>query len=147
MWRQRKIFKRILQNLSSALICQPVHFDWEHLYRLNEGNLSILECWKRSKYLLLGYNILFFLEHMVLFVPMVLLKIAIVQRNQLLERDFPLTEDELHSTQVVDSHFFSACVLFFVSPFLCYFLSYIYWRKKHAWSRILDSAILQKVTS
>ena len=30
-----------------TLICPPLHYDWEKLYRMGEENTSVIYCWKR----------------------------------------------------------------------------------------------------
>ena len=75
------IFKRILDDLCTWL-CPPVHLDWELIYRKGrKTGISIKECWIRSKKLLAAYNILLFLEHVIMLVPMVTLKFALDERN------------------------------------------------------------------
>ena len=94
--------KKILENLNT-LLCPPIHWDWEFLHRLKGGpSLSISECWRRSKRLLVAFNFLIFVEHLLLMVPLVVLKVAIDDRNEKLSKDFPQNSDEILSTERVN---------------------------------------------
>ena len=129
--------RKILQCLH-ILLCPPVHWDWEVIHRLRGGRLSISECWRRSKRLLIAFNVLFLIEHLLLMVPLMVLKGAINRRNALLSIDFPPTSDEVFSTERVDSLLFFGIFGFAVLPLLSLLLAYIYFRKLHLWSRILN---------
>ena len=130
-------YKRFSQILHT-LLCPPVHWDWEVLHRLRGGSLSISDCWRKTKRLLIAFNILLFIEHLLLMVPLMVLKGAIDQRNALLSKDFPPTSDELISTGRVDLLLFCGTLAFVVLPFLSLLLAYTYFRKWHLWSGILN---------
>ena len=65
---QRKVFYKgtepanitwistILDGLHT-IISPAVHMDWEFIYRLNGGTLSVTECWRRSKWFLLASQV------------------------------------------------------------------------------------------
>lgn len=72
------------------------------IYRLNEGHIPIAECWRRSKKLLLCFNALILAENVIMLIPLLVLKIAIGLRNNLLTEDFQPTVDERNSTEAVD---------------------------------------------
>ena len=74
-------------------------------------------------------------------VPMVTLKMALDERNALLEKDFPLVGDELFSTQITNSLIYGGFAVFALLPFISYLLAYLYFIKWHAWSRVLRSQI------
>ena len=133
--------KNIIDDLST-LLSPPLHLDWELIYRQGGGTgISIRECWIRSKRLLLAYNILLFFEHVIMLVPMVVLKIALDERNALLEKDFPPIGDELLSTKITNCLICSGFAVFMILPVISYLLSYLYFIKWHAWSRVLRSQI------
>ena len=88
-----------------------------------------------------AYNFLLFLEHVIMLVPMVTLKIALDERNNELEKDFPTLGDELFSTYVTNCLIYGGFAVFALLPFISYFLVYLYFIKWHAWSRLLRSHI------
>ena len=132
--------RKILQSLHT-LLCPPVHWDWEVLHRLRGGSLSVSDCWRRSKRLLVAFNVLLLLEHLLLMAPLMVLKGAIDERNALLRRDFPPTSDEAISTERVDSLLFCGVVGFAALPLLSLSLAYVYFRKWHLWSGILNRCV------
>ena len=139
--------KRILENLNT-LLCPPIHWDWEVLHRLKGGpSLSISECWKRSKRLLVAFNVLIFVEHLLLMVPLVVLKVAIDERNELLSKDFPQNSDEVLSTDRVNLLLHLGLCGFTALPLVSLLLAYIYFRKWHMWSRVLNSSVQSNIFS
>ena len=64
--------------------------------------MQIAECWRQSKKLILCFNVLIFLENMIMLIPLLGLKISIRLRNNHLAEDFPPTSDERYSTEAVD---------------------------------------------
>ena len=74
-------------------------------------------------------------------VPLVTLKIALDERNALLEKDFAAVGDELLSTQITNSLIYGGFAFFALLPCLSYLLAYLYFIKWHAWSRVLRSQI------
>ena len=138
--REVSWYKRFSQILHT-LLCPPVHWDWDVLHRFRGGSLSVSECWSRSKKLLIAFNLLLLVEHILLMVPLMVLKGAIDKRNTLLSKDFPLTSDELYSTQRVNLILFCGVLGFVLLPIVSLLLAYIYFRKFHLWSRILSSHV------
>ena len=144
MLLQRKIYYRgasspqVMEGICT-LVCPPVHLDWELLFRLKGGD-TISDCWKRSKYLFLAYNILLLIEHLVLLMPIMVLKLAIDKRNDNLAQYFPQTVDEELSTLRVNSLFYGGLAGFTILPIISCGLAYAYFTRKHAWSRILNPA-------
>ena len=131
----------ILDDLSS-LLCPPLHFDWELIHRYGKlTGISINECWSRSKRVLVAYNILLFLEHILLMIPIMTLKFAIDQRNSFLMKDFPPNADEQLSTDIITSLIIYGLLGFSVLPFISFTLAYLYFKWGHAWSRILREHI------
>ena len=139
---QKNTFLKRIQDDLCTLLCPPVHLDWELIYR--EGRktgISIKECWIRSMKVFAAYNILLFLEHVIMLVPLVTLKIALDERNSKLEKDFPPLNDELFSTYITNCLIYGGFASFALVPFISYFLAYLYFVKWHAWSRVLRSHI------
>ena len=127
--------KKILADLYTFL-CPPVHLDWELIYRLSEGTVTIKECWRRSKIIMIAFNLILLIQNIILLVPMMKLKLAIDARNGFLENDFPPNADEQFSTQMVDSLLFYSLGGFAILPVISCLLTWLYFRKYHAWSRL-----------
>ena len=84
---------------------------------------------------------LLLLENLVMLAPLLALRAAIEKRNAHLASDFPLLEDEQHSTAVVNCLLISGFVGLPLISAASLFLAYIYYVKWHAWSRILRTKI------
>ena len=77
------------------------------------------------------------LENLAMLTPLLALRSAIEKRNAHLAPNFPLLEDERHSTDVVNYLLISGFVGLPLISAASLFLAYIYYVKWHAWSRIL----------
>ena len=88
-----------------------------------------------------AYNLLLFLEHVIMLLPLVTLKFALNERNAKLEKDFPPLNDELFSTYITNCLIYGGFAFFALMPFISYFLAYLYFVNWHAWSRVLRSHI------
>ena len=142
--------KAFLEQLS-FLVCPPVHLDWELLCRLDcndenierklTGHSSIADYWSRSKAISVAFHVLSLIEHFVLMVPIMKLKLAIDERNAHLAGDFPLTSDEERSTEVVNFLFYFGICGFALLPLVSLLFVFAYNKKGHAWSRILQSQL------
>ena len=133
--------KGVIDDLSTFL-CPPIYLDWDLIYCLGKSTgISIKECWVRSMKLFAAYNLLFFLEHLILMVPLITLKVSIDERNSLLMRDFPPNADEELSTQITSSLLIYGLLEFASLPFVSFALVYLYFTRGHAWSRILRTNI------
>ena len=125
-----------------TFLCPPIHLDWEMIYRIAKlTGISIKECWVRSKKLLYAYNVLFFLEHLILMIPLMVLKVSIDERNDLLMKDFPPNADEQLSTEITSKLLTYGILGFTALPFVSFGLAYLYFKHGHAWSRILKANI------
>ena len=142
--------KTFLEQLS-FLVCPPVYLDWERILRLDReeeacigeddrGELTgVKKYWSRSKALLIAFNVILIIEHFALMVPMIMLKLAIDERNADIAQDFLLTTDEKRSTDMVNFLLFFGIGGFTLLPFVSLLLAFAYNKKGHAWSRILES--------
>ena len=131
----------ILNNLCT-LLCPPLHYDWELIHRCGKPTgISINKCWNRSKKILAAYNLLLFLEHLILMIPLITWKCTIDERNSFLLKDFPPTADEQLSTDITSSLVLYSLLGFSALPFISFTLAYIYFKWGHAWSRILREHI------
>ena len=143
--RSESRLRLFLQSVFT-LVCPPVFADWEEFQRHAPGS-DILSCWKKSQSLRRAFVALAAVENLLLLAPILSLKLAVDKRNALLEREgFPPIPMELHSTQVVNALLFSGLGLFLVVPFLQALLADAYYKRGHAWSRILNEhlALLDK---
>lgn len=132
--------KKTLEGLSTW-VCPPLHLDWEMLLRLFKGHVSIAECWRRAKRLQICFHFILFFEHLLMLVPLIALKIAIEGRNTYLaENNFTLSEGEEYSTWVVNTLLFSGIATFIALPLTTLGLAYLYFAKKHPWSRFLKDS-------
>jgi hypothetical protein len=130
--------KQMLQSLYTILY-PPVVVDWETIYRLNNGKLSIKTCWKKSKRFMIVQIAINFMQHILLCVPLMLLKVAIDKRNEDLAAGgfYPL-KDELYSSQNVNDLLIAGLSVSVISPLVQWSLIYIYFKVGHPWSRILN---------
>ena len=135
--------KNILEGIRTW-VCIPLHLDWELIHRSSNFELDIPECWRRSKKLLLSYNVLFLIEHMIMLVPLAVLKWEIDQRNARMAGDFPLVAEEQTSTFMVNALFFSGLVCFLMLPIVSLALAYLYFIQKHPWSRVLVASLAEQ---
>jgi hypothetical protein len=88
------------------------------------------------------------IEHIVLCIPLMLLKRAIADRNEHLSYLFPPLNNELYSTFIVNLLLALGLIVSFVLPPIQYGLAHLYFVKGHPWSRLLNERLNQakKVT-
>jgi uncharacterized membrane protein YciS (DUF1049 family) len=130
--------KNLLQSLYS-LLYPPVVVDWDSIYRANNEEMSILDCWKKSKKFLFIQIFINFLQHLVLCIPLIVLRLEIDQRNADLVNDFSLLNDELHSTHTANVLLSVGLSVSLALPFLQCGLLYLYFTMGHPWSCILKA--------
>jgi hypothetical protein len=76
------INKRSLKHIFNAvygLMCPPLFPDWELVYR--QGNCTLKESWKKTKEFLTCHIIIHFVEHLVLCIPLMMLRNTIMDRD------------------------------------------------------------------
>ena len=140
--RPKVHFVNSILNDLCTLLCPPLHYDWELIHRCGKPTgISINKCWNRSKKILAAYNLLLFLEHLILMIPLMTLKCAIDERNSFLMKDFPPNADEQLSTDITSSLVLYGLLGFSALPFISFTLAYLYFKWGHAWSRILREHI------
>jgi hypothetical protein len=130
--------KRVFEALYS-LLCPPLFFDWELLFRESNEALTITQCWTRSKFMVLANIMMHFVEHIVLCIPLMLMKSAIAKRESQLEDHFHPLGDELYSKYMVNILLTAGMLTSTVLPFFQCTLAYVYFRVGHPWSRILNA--------
>jgi hypothetical protein len=128
----------VLQSLYT-IIFPPVFVDWEVIYRDSDGEVLITKCWQKTKMFIFSQIVINFIQHILLCVPLVLLKVKIDQRNKDLTVAglYPL-KDELFSTQMVNDLLIAGFSVSFLLPFVQCVLIFVYFTKGHPWSRILN---------
>jgi hypothetical protein len=135
--KERKI--KIMFEGIYSLLCPPLYFDWEMLFRESLESLTINQCWTRSKFMVLVNIMMHFVQHIVLCIPMMLMKATIAEREAQLSGHFTLLNDELHSTHRVNILLTAGLVTSAVLPFAQGALAYLYFTVGHPWSRILNA--------
>ena len=133
--------RRVVEGLHTFNF-PPIHLDWENIYRKSareDIDISLEESFSRSMNLMTAYTVLYFIQSIVMLLPIFLLKIHIDERNNLLG-GFPLELllEERESTRVVNNLFYSGLATFLVMPLFQLMLLHTYFKRAHAWSRILD---------
>jgi hypothetical protein len=78
------------------------------------------------------------LDHIVLCIPLILLKSTIDARNEELAEIVPPMNDELYSTYIVNVLIGIGFAVALVLPPIQYGLAYLYFTKGQPWSRILN---------
>ena len=118
-----------------TFVCPPLFLDWQNLAGGSAD--AIAASWKRSQTGLLSYVGLFAAEHLMLSVPLMVLKYVLEERNQKMTEDFfPPIADELRSMEIIDGLLFGGLVAFLVViPVIQVFLALLYLKMGHAWSR------------
>ena len=92
--------------------------------------------------MIIAYNILLCTEHLILMIPLLSLKMDLDQRNDYLAKDYPPIADEQLSTYIATSLLYYSITGFIALPFVSFLLSYVYFMKAHAWSRILQTQLI-----
>jgi hypothetical protein len=117
----------------------PVFVDWETIYRHGNGEVPVKKCWQKTKMFMFAQILINFIQHILFCVPLVLLKVAIHQRNKdLTTAGFHPLKDELFSTQMVNDLIIAGFSVSFLLPFAQSVLIFLYFTKGHPWSRILN---------
>ena len=81
----------------------PLFCDWEEFYRKSDFETPIPVCWLESKMLFAKLQFLFLIEHALMMIPMIWLKLAVDKRHTILdEGPFKPIHDEVLSKQRVD---------------------------------------------
>ena len=110
-----------------TLLAPPINMDWDLMVREPNCELSISECWGRSKMVVFLHNLLTFGGNIVI-------GVAIVICSQLTD-SFDPTEIAVFLVPAV------------ISPFILLGLSYIYFVKCHLWSDLLKGELSETVTA
>lgn len=73
----RRIVKidQMLQSLWT-IVCPPLFFDWEELYRQSKSEQSIKECWNKSCTIMITFSILFTIENIILCSPLFVFRVS-----------------------------------------------------------------------
>ena len=91
--KKKKSFREkvdfFLQSLWT-MICPPLIYDWEVFYTTYRETLSVNQSYTQSKRMFSLFVSLFYIEHLILCLPIISLKWSIDQRNNLLEEYFSL---------------------------------------------------------
>jgi hypothetical protein len=122
--------KMLFQSMY-ALMCPPIFFDWELIHRKSKGSVTIKDSWRKSQQFFGAHLTMHFFQHIVLCLPLMLLKGAIDERNEKLDVLFPPVDDEHYSTYVVNVLLAVGISLASILPLLQYSLARLYFTKGH----------------
>ncbi len=132
-----------LRHVLYTFICPPLYFDWEGIYRKNKGAFAIEMCFLRARNAYLIFVGIFALEHLLLCIPLMLLRPIIAERLDLLDKNqfAPLPEEE-QSLQIANMLLYSSLGLFIVVvPTIQILLALTYIKYGHPWSAILREEV------
>ena len=73
--RRAAVIDQMLQSLWTV-VCPPLFFDWEELYRQSKPAQSIRECWNKSWKILMAFIALFTIEHFILCCPLFVFRVS-----------------------------------------------------------------------
>jgi hypothetical protein len=128
----------VLHGLYTILF-PPLFVDWETIYRDSNGEVTIKKCWQKTKMFIFAQINIHFIEHILFCIPLVMLKVAIDQRNKdLTIAGFYPQKDELYSTRMVNDLLIAGLLVSLLLPFVQCVLIFLYFTKGHPWSRILN---------
>ena len=123
---QKKIFQQREQKFMQALwtfLTPPLFLDWDTLYRQQVGKMSIQECWTRTKYVILGHNILTLIGNIAL---------GHKVTKPILELGVSSGIDDIIKLAIM-----------MLSQMTLLALSYCYLKTRHPWARILRAELLK----
>ena len=146
-----------------TVICPPLFFDWQEFHIKSQGKLPLAKCWTKSTKMFYLFNGLFYVEHIIFCLPIVLLKFSVDQRNdELLHGHFSLLPEVNTSLeyasieklgQTLISFFFqeeestrnvnilfgtSLALLLLILPITQIGLGLAYFKFGHPWKRIMQ---------
>ena len=119
-----KLRRNMLLQALWSILAPPLFLDWDHLYRQEDFSMSILDCWKRSKYVFFLHNLITLLGNIVLlhaFIPM-----TIVTNPDLKN----LAYSSIIGMDIV-----------IISQILLLGLGFLYFKTCHPWSRLLKAEL------
>ncbi len=79
-------------------------------------------------------------ENFALLIPVFMLRAAVAERNSVLAQDFPPTEDEDRSTDILNRIVSIGFVGYLILPAVMLSIAYLYMTRGHPWSRLLREA-------
>ena len=128
-----------------SLLVPPLYSEWDEQYRRSNYRLSISECWSKTKFVIVTQNLITFLGNLMLSIPAIvylsdpdLIPTSLVQTVESLEIDtFPLDQLTL-SLKIYRVIPLLQLILVFVSPLIMMSLTFVYYKKFHPWSRVLN---------
>ena len=84
----------------------------------------------------MAFHLLFFLEHLMMLVPIITLRSSIKDWEEFLGTTFPPLQEESSSTSVVNWLLFSALAILPIQTVVSLILAKFYMQKQHAWTRL-----------
>ncbi len=132
-----------IDHILYTYVCPPLYFDWEDLYRKNNGTVTFEQCFRKARNAYLMFVLVFAVEHFLLCIPLMMLKPLIVERLDLLDayQFVPLPEEE-ESLQITNMLLYSSLALFTVIvPDIQVLIALTYFKYGHPWSVILREEV------
>jgi len=109
-----------------TILTPPLFLDWDTLYRQQMGKISIPECWKQTKHVILGHNLLNLLENIALG--------HLVSSSLLPVKSVSFEIDTIIKLAVM-----------LLSQIALVALSFNYFKTRHPWARILNSKLSKRI--
>ena len=126
-----------------TFINPPLFCDWEEIYRHSNYKILIKDAWYKFINIYAKFQALFVVEHLLLLIPMIWLKIDVERRNAVLNGSiFKVVPDEKLSTYKVNVLLALGFLVTFLAPLLQAGLAYAYFQFGHPWSRVWKTNIL-----
>ena len=130
------LLKGAKSNLKQALwsfLSPPLFLDWDFLYRQEEFEMSILDCWRRTRNSFLIHNLLTLVGNLALGIPVYILAYYKFQNPHFFETD-DFFQFPIYST-------LCTTIPALVSQLLLIGMGFLYFKKFHPWARILNAEL------
>ena len=121
---QKWLLKGTKSNLKEALwsfLSPPLYLDWEYLYRKENYEIPISECWRRTRNSFLFHNLLTFVGNLAFGIP-VYIEYNILNLDSIIMLSLAL-------------------ILPIISQPILIGLGFLYFKKSHPWARILNAEL------
>ena len=145
---QKWLLRGKKSNLKEALwsiLSPPLYLDWEYLYRKEDFEMPIQECWKRSRNSFLFHNLLTFIGNLALGIPLYILNhysydglIDFYDENNWFVRAM---DYDIDNWQMQQSRLLFPLILAIASQPILIGLGFLYFKKFHQWARILQAEL------
>ena len=139
---QKRLLKGTKSNLKQSLwsfLSPPLFLDWDFLHIQENYEMPIPECWRRTRNSFLCHNLLTFWGNLALGIPFFLFR----TEPQIEGLAYCLNWCEWH----LDWALIAVLSTVILSQLVLIGLGFLYWRKFHPWSRILNEELAREGSS